>query len=95
MENRHTTPVTKKILLEVTDMSNNYEQNNQNKYSNSYDEARTVRTPRISRTARIRTRIRATTRIGQQKKNKLLSFVHNCQGLRRNAPIYIIFRMHI
>lgn len=38
MQNRHTTPVTKKDISdqEVTNMSKNYEQN---KYNNSYDES--------------------------------------------------------
>lgn len=38
VRNRHTTPVTKKDISyqEVTNMSNNYEQN---KYKNSYDES--------------------------------------------------------
>ena len=38
VQNRHTTPVTKKDISdqEVTNMSNNYEQN---KYNNSYDES--------------------------------------------------------
>ena len=46
-------------------MSNNYDQNNENKYSNSYDENQKLR---ISRAARIRTRIRART--GQNRKGE-------------------------